>query len=352
MDNNLSLGVTVSSGPLSQVSIEVISLRTAIQLATGAYGWFKGSERSQSLTQLLSANRAQLKSTSSFSLGRYTGLREEHHAMQGVVTENRRMKSVDMPKASTAVSDIPGVTCLRAVTCCLLCLCTAEATTTMLQRLIPYALIQHEMDDGVLEFEGPLLAGLKQWVSTVALEEDSNKFRDHLLQSVDQDLQQLQTGAGLNEVRRATHYFDSGDETLILGVLKWALTPIHRRETLRYPTRSLRAWTAAAIMSRLGFDVCPADWTVNSHEDYERRMQGVSDGNDTSDVFLAVSHHINGATDLMCEFVFVPQEIPLPRATNLQNIPWLAFRHVRYMNEPLLRDLDLREAYKWAFSSS
>ena len=80
MDNNLSLGVTVSSGPLSQVSIEVISLRTAIQLATGAYGWFKGSERSQSLTQLLSANRAQLKSTSSFSLGRYTGLREEHHA--------------------------------------------------------------------------------------------------------------------------------------------------------------------------------------------------------------------------------------------------------------------------------
>ena len=349
MDNKMSVGFTVSAGPLAQVSIEVASLRTAIQLATGAYGWFKGYERSQSLTQLLSANRAPLKTTSSFALERYVGLREEHHAMQGVVIENGKMRVVEMPKASTAISDIPGITCLRALTCCLLCLCTADATTAMLQQLIPYALVQHEMDDGVLEFEGPLQAGLKQWVSTVALEEESNKFKDYLLQSVDQDLQKVQTGPGLDEIRRATHFFDSGDEALILGVLKWSLTPIHQRETMRYPTRSLRAWAAAAIMSRLGFTVYPAYWTVNDHEDYKRRMQGTSDSNEIPHVFLAVSHHIYGDTDLMSKFVEVPQDVPLPRATPLLNIPWLAFRHVKYMNDPELSDLYLYGAYKWAF---
>jgi len=349
MDTSLSLGFTVNSGPLSQVNIDVISLRTAVQLATGVYGWFKGIERSQSLTQLLSASGAHLVTTTSFALEHYVGLREEHDAMRGVVIEKGGMRAVEMPKASTAISPISGVTCLRALTSCLLCLCTTEAATAMLQRLIPYALLQYEVEEETLEFEGPLLIGLKQWVSAVAVEEESNKFKEYLLRNVDQSLQQLQKSDGVNEIYSTTHLFDSGDEGLILGVLKWVLTPPHKRETSKYPTRSLRVWTAAAIMSQLGFTVRSAYWTVNNHENFERRMRETSACDSTFDVFLVVSHRINGHTDTMTEFMFVPEEIPLPRATLLLNIPWLAFHHVSHMNEPRLNAQFLRDAYKWAF---
>ncbi|KAI1771507.1 hypothetical protein F4818DRAFT_445197 [Hypoxylon cercidicola] len=346
MENDKSLGFTVNAGPLSQVSVDVISLRTAIQLASGAYGWFKGGERSQSLTQLLKANGVELRSTSSFTHQNYIQLLEKHRAMRGVVLENGTMRTVEMPNASTAVSNIPGVTCLRALTCCLLCLCTTEATTAMLQRLIPYGLVQHEMEDGVLEVDGPLLSGLKQWVSTVATEEESNLFRNHLLECVDESLLALRQ-ADLDNIMSASEYYNSGDEALILGVLKWAITPKHRRKEPKYPTRSLRVWIAASIMSQLGFEVRPSYEIINNNEAYQR-METAPDGIDTPDVFLVVSSRINCQTDREVEFVFAPEEVPLPRATLLVTVPWLAFQHVKYMHESLDAQY-LREAYQYAF---
>ncbi|KAI0427513.1 hypothetical protein F5Y09DRAFT_344621 [Xylaria sp. FL1042] len=348
MENDMSLGFTVSAGPLSQVSIDVMSLRTAIQLASGAYGWFKGSERSRSLTQLLSANGVELRSTSSFTSQHYIQLLENHRAMRGVVIENGTMRTVEMPNASTAVSVNPGVTCLRALTCCLLCLCTTEATTVMLQRLIPYGLVQHEMEDGVLEIEGPLLTGLKQWVSTVASEEESNLFRNYLLECVDKNVQALQQ-ADLDKIMRMSDYYHSGDEALILGLLKWAITPRHRRKMPKYPTRSLRVWTAASIMSQLGFEVRPSHDIINSNEAYQR-MEATPDGIDTPDVFLVVSSHINCETDPEVESVWAPEEVPLPRATLLVTVPWHVFQHVKHMDS--LEAQYLREAYDFAFKSA
>ncbi|RYP56084.1 hypothetical protein DL771_012147 [Monosporascus sp. 5C6A] len=350
-DNSVSVVVNVNGTPLEQASVKEVSVsvvKTAIQLATGAYGWFKATERSQSLTQILSADGAELKSTSSFNLKRYVECREEHNAMQGVIIEGGATKAISMPKASTAVSATPGMSCLRAITACLLCLCSKDSIIAILGQLIPFGLVQHTMDDGKLQFEGPLLASLKQWVTTVALEEESNKFKDHLLEEASQALRQLQPGAGLDEIMRATHHFETGDENLILGVLKWAITPEHRRQTTKYPTRSLRAWTAASILSQLGFTICAANYIVNDHEEYKKRMSGDVDGDTAYDVFLAVSHHIYGETDVLSEIVFAPDEVPLPRAMLLQDIPFFAFKHVRHLGPPLDDDY-LRRAYNFAF---
>jgi hypothetical protein len=328
-----------------------ISLTTATQLANGADGCAKANERSEALIQLLSARDGQLVPTSSFNAEQYRHIRQEYNAMQGVLVENGVMTTVNMPKASTAVTQNPGVTCLKALTSCLLCLCTQEMTTLLLQRLIPFKLIQHDYDDGSLDMEGSLVTGLRQWVSTVAVEEESNKFQDYLFECVDEHLTDLQVGLALDEIRRATHYFHSGDEELILGVLKWILTPKLDRPTSKYPTRSLRVWTAAAIMERMGFEVSPAHWIASNQEEYSENMQPDPDDESTSEVFLAVSHHIQGQTDMMTEFVFGPPESPLPRATPLLTVSLYAFEHVKDFKIPI-DDKYLREAYDWAFKSA
>ncbi|KAK4179121.1 hypothetical protein QBC36DRAFT_364827 [Triangularia setosa] len=60
------------------------------------------------------------------------------------------------------------------------------------------------------------------------------------------------------------------DKKGVVAILKWAITPEHRRRTRGdYPTRSLRAWAAAAILSQLGFAISVADRAVSTQEDYK-----------------------------------------------------------------------------------
>ena len=166
---NLSFRVK-NAGPLTNIGLEIISLDTAIHLATGAYGWFKAHERSKSLAQILSANGGELVATSSFNLTAYRDARPYHGVMQGVVVQRGFLDQTPLPKASTAVPSDPGVACLRALTTGILCYFDIDTTVAMLQELIPYALIQMEQEGSVMEILGPLLAGLKQWVLAVATE--------------------------------------------------------------------------------------------------------------------------------------------------------------------------------------
>jgi hypothetical protein len=180
----MSLAFAINAGPLSQVGLEIVSLSTAVQLATGVYGWFKEADRSQSLMQLFSTSGAELVATSAFNYQHYKDLRAERDEMQGVVVLNGGMKAMKLPKASTGISSLSGFDCLRALTCCLLYLVSAENTVLMLQSLILYALLQLKREDASAEIEGPLLASLKQWVSAIALEEESNKLKDYVLEAV------------------------------------------------------------------------------------------------------------------------------------------------------------------------
>ncbi|KAJ4290917.1 hypothetical protein N0V90_010113 [Kalmusia sp. IMI 367209] len=352
MDQALSVAFTVSSGPLSQISVDVLTVRTAIQLATGVYGWFKGPETSKNLVQQLEANGFPLVTTSSFTLQHYEAIRLQHQAVQGVILENRLLRTVALPRTmSTALPGNPGLTCLRALTTCLLCLCNEKVAIEMLRHLIPCALVQQDLDGAAIEIEGPLLAGLKQWVEQVAREEARDKFRDHLFEAVDGDLGRLQNAAGMEGIDSSIT--DGGDETMMLGVLKWVLTPVHQRKSPKYPTRSLRAWTAAAFMSRMGFAVNPAYWSVNNQQDFGRRTESTANDLDPPHVILVVATCI-GETDPMAQYIHFPKRFScsLPRATTLVNIPSLAFGHVKFMSELQPSFSRLRDAYRQAFDEA
>ena len=72
---DLSFNVS-GAGPLSQISAHIISLDTAVWLASGAIGWWKARERSLSLIDTLSARKMSLVSTSSFNYKAYSEARE------------------------------------------------------------------------------------------------------------------------------------------------------------------------------------------------------------------------------------------------------------------------------------
>ena len=46
------------------------------------------------------------------------------------------------------------------------------------------------------------------------------------------------------------------------------ITPKHRRNLLKYPTRSLQVWTIAAVLSKLAFSVSVSHSVVHSKEQY------------------------------------------------------------------------------------
>ena len=124
----MSVAVNLERGPFSQIGLEIVSLATAYQLATGAYGWWKARERSQSLTELLTVSGGELVSTSSFNLSMYRKIRTHHSMVQGVVVQDHEVQRTELPKASTAIPDHPGTACLRALAAGLTCLFALETT--------------------------------------------------------------------------------------------------------------------------------------------------------------------------------------------------------------------------------
>ncbi|KAL8646431.1 MAG: hypothetical protein Q9226_006861, partial [Calogaya cf. arnoldii] len=263
----MSVAFAVNAGPLAQIGLELASLPTAYQLATGAYGWFKARERSRSLQELLSVSGGQLVSTSSFIFSLYKTIRTDRTSMQGVVVQDQKVQRTSLPKGSSAVPENSGIACLRAITAGLLVMYRSEAIVEILQDVIPNRLVQLNQDDTSLEIEGALLSSLKQWVSAVALEEDSDIFRKFLLETL-ATRQSRMTEVTIDDVMEMNHPFVN-EIPLVIGVLRWILTPAHKRENKNYPTRSLKVWTVASVMEILGFEIYADEVVAHSIRDYE-----------------------------------------------------------------------------------
>ena len=322
----MSIAFAVNAGPLAQVGLEIASLPAAYQLATGAYGWFKARERSKSLQELVSLSGGQLVSTSSFNLTLYKDIRTDHTAMQGVVVQDQKVQRTTLPKGSTAIPDNPGVACLRALTTGLLCLYETEAIIEILQDLIPYALVQLNQDDTSLKIEGALLASLRQWVSAVTLEEDSDMFRKFMLETVAAQ-QSMITGVEIDDLMAVDHT-SINELPLVIGVLRWILTPLHKREVKKYPTRSLKVWTVASVMANLGFEVQAHPFVVKSMREYESNLQYSGRFGEAPRVFLVV---MSGEVTDPMPVMHIPcaSDSPKPQITIMRGIPWIAFRHLR-----------------------
>ena len=344
----MSIAFAVNAGPLAQIGLEIASLPAAYHLATGAYGWFKARERSKSLQELLSVSGGQLVSTSSFNFSLYKDIRTDHTAMQGVVVQDQKVQRTTLPKGSTAIPENSGAACLRALTTGLLCLHETEAIVEILQDLIPYALVQLNQDDTSLEIEDALLASLRQWVSAVALEEDSDMFRKFMLERVAAQQSKI-TGAETDDLIDMDHT-SINEIPLVIGVLRWILTPLHKREIKQYPTRSLKVWTVATIMEILGFEVQAHPSVVQRIREYESNLQFSGRFGDAPRVFLVV---MNGEETDPMPVMHVPRASASlkPQITIIRGIPWIAFRHIRGTHAEVGTEY-LADVWKFSFKSA
>lgn len=250
----MELGFTVSAGPLSQISVHLLSLETAVQLATGLWGWYKGPQLIQSLQQTLEARNTALVPSQTFFHDRYTILRNEHGGVYGAAFDtSRSLIRLALPRASTALSDDAGIDCLRALIVGLSCFMVEEQIYVLLRDLIPQHLLHFQQDDDARRLDGASLTATLHFIATVMYEESVDEVRDRLLDVVDSQLPRV-SGASRSELLACQH----AEIRQIAGLLRWVLNPAYKFEGSfkpAYATRSLKVWALTLVLAERGFEV-------------------------------------------------------------------------------------------------
>ncbi|KAI5851351.1 hypothetical protein DFP73DRAFT_151702 [Morchella snyderi] len=321
----MELGFTVAAGPLSQVSVSIFSVELAVQLATGAYGWWKGRERGQSLARLAETKGAQISSTSTFNLLRYIPRRQDSLVRGVARNPDGILSCVTLPNASTASVGDAGMICLRAVICALLCFYNSPTVLAILVDALPGTLYLSNQDGGEETIEGPLLSSLREYIRSAEVEEDSDQLRQKLQEIVDSRLLNITT-ATHKDLFECDENLES-DVPNIVGALRWILTPEFKRKYRVYPTRSLKAWAFSVIMAQLGFEVVSAMHVISSKKEYEDYIDNVGYQSTYQEVFLVTANNlptdpetIKGPTILHAS--------SKPRIGSIRSIPRIAFRHL------------------------
>lgn len=334
----MSLSFNINNaGPLSRIGVELFSLNTAVQLATGAYGWWNARERSTSLVQLLSVNGGELVSTSAFDLHNYRSLRKAHDAVQGVIAENGVSRRTRLPKASTGVPAHSGSACLRALTTGLMCFYDNDATVAILQHVIPSKLLQLDQSDREVQVDGPLLASLKQWVASIATEEDSNAFRTELLEYVSSKEMYL-IGPRSSSPRERIHGAHINELPLVIGMLEWMLTPEHKKDLLEYPTRSLNVWSLALVMSKLGFRVSASPKLVTDINYVSSAERVPASFGEAPSVVLVTGAYSKTDPRMMNQTAMAGEWNSKPQVTVMRAVPSMILRRLR----PFISDTSIK----------
>jgi hypothetical protein len=155
----MELSFNVPWGPLSQIAIPLVDVNGAVQLAIGAYGWWKARERSLSLIETI-ATCGQLSPSTNFNELRYDAARRTTE-VRGIAWYDGRLESLPCPGASTGTMGDKGLICLRAITTALLAIYDVNATTAILAHIIPKHLINYDFGDRVLFIDGPVLSSIR-----------------------------------------------------------------------------------------------------------------------------------------------------------------------------------------------
>jgi len=230
-----------------------------------------------------------------------------------------------LTRASTAVEGDVGLICLRALVVSLLCFYSVDTVTNILAEVVPQTLINYEHEGDNLTIEGPLHATFRQYVAAVATEEDSNGLRKQLLELVE-SRQANVSGASLRELL-ACESLVLGELPYTTGMIKWILTPVHRRKYETYPTRSFRAWSIGVVMSELGFDVSASAFAISTQAQYESQFMDRQHRSGYPDVVLVTASV--GHTDLLAP---APTRLQVtidlkPRLVSIRGVPHIAFRY-------------------------
>lgn len=208
----------------------------------------------------------------------------------------------------------------------MLCFYDCNTVTQILAEVLPYGLLHYKQDGENIEIDGPVLASFRQYVMAISTEEDANSLREELLCHVENKQAEV-SGASLGEVLSSDLQL-TADLPYSIGLVKWILTSVHKRCYECYPTRSLRAWALALVMSELGFQVSVSTSAVNSKEQYVLQVSDNSLRSGHPDVILVTASV--GETDSMSP---APTRINVtaalkPRVIPIRSIPWIAFRHL------------------------
>ena len=325
-----------NAGPLTAVSLHLLSFRTAVHLATGAVGWWKARDRTRSLSECISANKANLVGTTSFDSGKYKEKRCRGF-IQGLVVEQGYLQNAQGRIETTAVAKDFGINCLRALTTGLLCFYGVNTVVAILSDIIPFGLIQTEQEDEVIDFTGPLLTSLTEFVTAVAVEEDCNTFRKHLLEQASNFQNSLQE-VTVQDILQCDPIGEQ-DIHLVIGVLRWIAMPRYKRPTQNYPTRSLKVWLTAVIMHELGFEITVSLECVTTSSDYARFVGDPSGLREFCDVIL-VTASVGSTDPMMLNGVVTRSTEIRPQITTLGGLPYTAFNRLQEThNRAQLEDL-------------
>ncbi|KAL4769845.1 hypothetical protein BDW60DRAFT_209725 [Aspergillus nidulans var. acristatus] len=332
------------TGPLSQVGIHILSFDTAVHLATGAVGWWKSRSRSLSLIESISASRASLVCSSNFNVLSYQERRRQTGRLMGLAVQSGELQAIPGNIMQTAVSDDPGIDCLRALTTGLLCFYDVQKVTAILADIIPAGMLHPDHDDMMPKFEGPLLSSLRNWVDSVAKEEDCNSYRAHLLQLVSRAQDAL---IGTRLPRSAVVDHSTDDANHLLGALRWIITPRHRRDMPNYPTRSLYVWRTAVVMSELAFDISASSELIQTVSQYQQFTRNAANSGPYADVAL-VTASVGDTDPWMLHQVHTDSLRLRPQVIPIRSIPHVAFNHVGLGGESVNPD-ELVEIWNISF---
>lgn len=344
----MELGFSISAGPLSQISVPVVSIELAVQLATGVYGWWKARDSGRAMLGLVQSKQCQISTTSSFNLLRYID-RRQGGLIRGVARNPDGVLScVTLPNASTASSGDQGLACLRAVVCALLCFYGSATVVEILITALPGTLYTSDQEGGNETIEGAMLSSLRQYVKAATSEENCDDLRQKLFDVVDSKLGNV-TGATSKDVFECDNFLES-DVANFIGVLKWILTPSFNRNQRVYPTRSLKVWAFSLIMTHLGFEVTASMHAVSSESDYRAYVQDFYYQPTYQEVILVTSNV--GPTDPLTtrsSGISNPSVWDSnPRIGSIRSIPWIAFRNLQE-NEGLATPKYLSEVWEFTF---
>ena len=325
---HLELALPVSSGPFNQISIPLKSIESAVYLAKGAYGWWKGPEKSRCLLDIIESKKGELSAALTFNPRTFKA-REARYPLQGVSIgslEPGRTGPITctLPAGSTSMTGSEGLNCLRALTTGLLCLFDLEETSKILIEIVPDHLIRHELDDIRLEKQGPLSTALTQYVKTVSLEEDNRRSSQHLLALLDTH-QKAVNNLSVEDLKHCQVY----ERPLVIAFLSWLLTSEYKREIRYvrvYPTRSLRVWSLAFLLGELAFEAVASSIAIKTEEMYRSYLRCQPDPAEFSHVFL-ITQSVGIADPTLVQERFQRAEDKRQRLIPIGTIPYVTFEH-------------------------
>ena len=323
----MDLGFSISgAGPLTQMSVPIMSLDTAVYLAIGTYGWWKAREQGQSLDGVIHAKGGSLVPPSTFDRPSYQRRRQKE-VIKGIArVPGGKLLSFVLPKASTAMEGDSGLQCLRALISSLLVFYrNQEVVLNILRKVVPDYLINQDQEGKRVDVDGPLLLAMRHYVKSVAKEEEGSSLSKELLDRVDAGLGGM-SGASAQDLLKCNA--DGILETpLVVGLLRWTLTPVLKRDRYCYPTRSLQIWAMARVLSDMGFQIVPSLHAVLTTDDYEAH---VSNPKTSAPSVILVCKSV-GATDSglrLGDTKSLEVVAPVTRIVSIESIPWIEFRHV------------------------